>query len=126
MMMMMMMMGLLSAGHQQHRLHPQCISAAAASPADLPHPEPTMPTRVTALTHRTMYMPQCPAGCHLHSTMQGWTLSTCLYVHRDVHKPSGPAGRHRHTLMYSRTLSTHLNVQLDSEASTTTLNFYPQ
>lgn len=35
----------LSAGLQQHQLHPECISAAAAHPADLPHPEPTLPTR---------------------------------------------------------------------------------
>lgn len=60
--------GFLSAGLQQHQLHPECISAAASRPADLPHPEPTLPThnrtcsRDTALTH-TYRHTRCSPAC---------------------------------------------------------------
>lgn len=58
MIMVMGFMALLSAGFQQYQLHPECISAAAASPADLPHPEPALSAHHrtsstdTPLTHR--------------------------------------------------------------------------
>lgn len=45
--------GFLSAGLQQHQLHPECISAAASRPADLSHPEPTLPTHNRACSRDT-------------------------------------------------------------------------